>query len=124
MSFSHLLTYEPCAQGTTTTTMAPITPTTCAAKGCIYGPGSCQCDNACVDYNDCCSDYASVCAPTTPAATTPAPTVQTYSVNWTMTMTTPISLTIHVGDTVNFVWVDPMSKLQFFYIYPSVHEIA
>ena len=47
----------------------------CLVRGCNYnGALQCQCDDACVDYGDCCPDHTGVCVdgggggePTTPA---------------------------------------------------------
>lgn len=70
-------TASPTTTTTTSSSGSPDNSSTCAGRGaCSYiETESCQCDDACVFYGDCCDDYASVCQTTT--TTTPPPTTTT-----------------------------------------------
>lgn len=82
----------------------PATPPTCAASGCVYLGGPCNCDNLCVSYGDCCADYSAACLGVT--TTTPAPAGKTVTLIWNTTVGQGFVVNINVGDSVAFVWGD------------------
>ena len=50
----------------------------CASRSCVYAKNkNCQCDAACVNFGNCCSDYADVCTPTPPPPPPPPPSSTT-----------------------------------------------
>ena len=95
-------TSNPTLHPTTEPTLNPtVQPTTfmqsCAARGCgvgVFTAGAeCQCEDSCIGYEDCCTDYIAVClAPTnSPVYSTAAPTTSepTTSVPTVMPTTAP-----------------------------------